>query len=524
MEQIKIGSVKGKKIINPELHSHFIEFLGNCIKEGIWVGEESSIPNYDGMRKDVVDALKRIEPPLIRWPGGCYADTYHWRDGIGSREKRKTTFNENFGTYEIENNQFGTHEFMQLCKIVGAKPWLNINMLSGTVQEAVEWTEYCNRKEETTLSLERSNNGSVEPFNVEYWGIGNECWAGGGNYTAQGYANEYRKFTSAIPSFKPINFNSNINSEGINMNMIACGPDGNKPKERVRWTKDFFDALREYRMPKLSAFDLHFYNWNFKNTTETELDFDKDDWYRVIHGCMELEGVIKEQNDLIQEGLSNLPIPEGDFPYEQPKCDLIVGEWGNWHAQAFTARPALYQQCSMRDALTTAITLDIFHRNCDIVKIACVAQSVNVLNSLILTEGEKMVLTPNYYVFEMYKVHRNAQVLDISIESSVAYNNDEIEIYNIYSFASVKDGVISINIINASIDEEREVDIVFEDELEFLSGKILNGSSSNSYNSISNPDEVKIEKAKEPELIENKVWRIKIPKASVSVYQFYIIK
>lgn len=232
-----------KKFIAPELHSQFIEFLGNCISDGIWVGKDSPIPNYNGLRKDVVDALKNLQPPVVRWPGGCYADMYHWRDGIG--KDRRITWNENFGTYTQEKNEFGTHEFMDLCHMIGAKPWLNINMLRGTVAETVEWAEYCNRREETSLSRERAENGSPEPFNVEYWGLGNECWAGGGNYTAQGYADEYRKYASSFPAFKPMSLDGS--ADGINMKFIACGPDGNKPVERVKWTKDFFRALADYR-------------------------------------------------------------------------------------------------------------------------------------------------------------------------------------------------------------------------------------------------------------------------------------
>lgn len=176
MSKIIISSNLNSDFISPELHSQFIEFLGECIYDGIWVGEKSDIPNYSGMRKEVVDALKVLAPPVIRWPGGCYADTYHWRDGIGERASRPVTYNENFGTYETDNNHFGTHEFMVLCEMVGARPWLNVNVLSGGVREMREWVEYCNRSEKTALSMERAKNGSEKPFQVQYWGLGNESW------------------------------------------------------------------------------------------------------------------------------------------------------------------------------------------------------------------------------------------------------------------------------------------------------------------------------------------------------------
>lgn len=516
MEKIILGKRIENKVIAPELHSQFIEFLGNCISEGIWVGKESSIPNYDGLRKEVVDALKKLSPPVVRWPGGCYADMYHWRDGIG--ENRKITWNENFGTYEQEKNEFGTHEFMRLCELIGAKPWLNINMLRGTVEETVEWAEYCNRKEDTGLSRERARNGNKDPFNVEYWGIGNECWGGGGNYTARGYATEYRKYASAIPSFKPMSLTGD--SEGIDMKFIACGPDGNKPKERIAWTRDFFAALREYRRPKLDAFDLHFYNWNMKNMEQPETRFSKNEWYHVIHGSMELEEVILEQADLIAEGIADLPEIEGGFPAPPANCKLVVGEWGNWHGSAFINRPALYQQCTMRDALTTAITLDIFHRNSDIVSMACVAQTVNVLNSLILTEGEHTILTPNYYVFDMYKPHRGGKVLELKKEGFNAYEEDGISVPNLYTFASEKENVISLNIINANMEASQIVEL--QTPVECISGtaRVLCADSASSYNSVEEPNKITPVNASAAESRDGKNWTICVPAASVSTYQF----
>ncbi|MDD3361554.1 MAG: alpha-L-arabinofuranosidase C-terminal domain-containing protein [Hespellia sp.] len=512
--KMKIGQKIKEKYIHPELHSQFIEFLGNCISDGIWVGEDSPIPNYDGMRKDVVDALKEIAPPVVRWPGGCYADMYHWRDGVGA--DRKTTWNENFGTYEEEKNEFGTHEFMKFCELIGAKPWLNINMLKGSVEEMVEWAEYCNRKEATTLSQERKSNGSEEPFQVEFWGIGNECWAGGGNYTAQSYATEYRKYASSMPNFKPVDFFHPV--DGIDMKLIACGPDGNKPKERVRWTREFFRALGEFRTPKIHAFDMHFYNWNIKDLEASETVFTEEEWYQVVEGCMELEDIILEQSELIREGVERLPEAEGDFPGNETHCDLIIGEWGNWHGRAFLNRPALYQQCTMRDAVTTALTLDIFHRNCDKVTMACVAQTVNVLNSLILTEGEHMILTPNYYVFEMYKVHRGGTVLGIQTES---------EKETVYTFASEKDDIISINIVNTDYQKEQTIQLELENEYDFWEADTLCSESPMDFNSVEEPQKIQPRKGKTPECLSEaayKIWSITVPGASVNTYKFRTIE
>ena len=506
MKKVVVHSDQDKGIINPELHSHFIEFLGSCIYDGIWVGEESEIPNYGGLRKDVVDAMKELEPPVIRWPGGCYADTYHWKKGIGSRKERPVIYNENFGTFERDMNQFGTHEFMELCRMTGAKPWLNVNMMSGSVEEMREWMEYCNRGEETELSLRREANGSREAFLVEYWGIGNEVWGGGGTMTAEGYAAEYRKYATAVPTFsKPGEFGKGY------MKRIACGPDGNKPRERVRWTEDFFRALSEYRMPPIEGYDLHFYNWNLNPLEESEVEFGEEEWNQVIRGALELEVVIREQYTLLQKCLAEIPQGEDFFTGKEKEADLIVGEWGNWHGASFKSRPALYQQCTMRDGVTTALTLDIFHHNCDKVQMACVAQSINVLNSLILTDGSKCIRTPNYDVFHMYKVHRGARALVVTEDSG-----DDV-----YVFCSEKDGVINVNLVNAAYSGYREVHLDLQMETVCIQSFMLKGDEPTACNTFDNPDRVRAGETEFPVGSGNS-YNISLPAASVSVFRFRI--
>jgi alpha-N-arabinofuranosidase len=513
MDKISIHIQKEKGLIRPELHGHFIEFLGTCIYDGIWVGKESTIPNYSGLRKDVVDGLREIEPPVIRWPGGCYADTYHWRSGIGKREERPVTYNENFGTYEIDTNQFGTHEFMMLCDLVGAKPWLNINMLSGSIAEMREWMEYCNRKQPTSLSKEREANGAREPFGVEYWGIGNEVWGGGGTMTPETYAAEYRKYATAFPSFATV---ETMFANRPVMKRIASGPDGNKPKERVAWTKDFFKEMANYRQPAVDGYDLHFYNWNMNHSEKSEMEFNETEWNEVIKGCLELEEVIREQYSLMKAGTSEYPEAEGFFPAPDAHCDLIVGEWGNWHAAAFKNRPALYQQCTMRDAVTTALTLDIFHRNADLVSMACVAQSVNVLNSLFLTDAGRCIQTPNYDVFLMYKVHRGGRALALD-------KTQLSEPGGIFAFASKKEDRINVSLINTNMKLEKETEIDFGMEVEFVKAEVLKGDTPDTYNTFEEPDRVRKTDAEAPERI-NGSHHIKLPAASVSIYQFLIKK
>lgn len=507
MKVMNINVRKEKNTIAPELHGQFIEFLGTCIYDGIWVGEDSKIPNVHGIRKDVLEAFQEIAPPVIRWPGGCYADTYHWRNGIGERTKRPVTYNENFGTYETDSNQFGTHEFMEFCKLVGAKPWLNINMMSGSVEEMREWMEYCNRTDETSISKEREQNGSKEAFGVELWGVGNEVWGGGGTMTAQGYATEYRKYATAFPSFAKVGQTPN---QAPVMKRIASGPDGNKPIERVKWTKDFFKALAEYRMPPVDGYDLHFYNWNIKDMQQKETEFQKEEWNEVIENCMELEDVILEQAQLMEEGLAAIPEPEGFFPSPEKKIDLIVGEWGNWHGAAFINRPALFQQCTMRDAITTALTLDIFHRNSDKVTMACAAQTVNVLNSLILTDHEKSLRTPNFDVFRMYKVHRGGVVLEMETTQEEG----------VHFFASQKGDIISINLVNTAYEEEKEIVLQFSEDVEYTNGQTLTAEQPQDYNTFEEPDKIRAVPAEEPEKIGAGKYRITLKNASVNVMQF----
>lgn len=509
MEKIVIDLSGKKGKIGKELHSQFIEFLGSCIYDGIWVGEDSEIPNYDGLRKDAVDALDELAPPVIRWPGGCYADTYHWRNGIGPREDRPVTYNENFGTFELDSNQFGTHEFMRLCELVGAKPWLNVNMMTGSTAEMRDWMEYCNREEETALMKERRANGSEKPFGVALWGIGNEVWAGGGTMTPQDYAKEYRKYASSFPCFVP---GENGGKPESYMKRIASGPDGNKPKERVEWTRQFFEELGHFRRPPLDGYDLHFYNWNLEHMGQKETEFDEADWDKVIAGCFELETVIREQADLIQKGLAALPEEEGFLKGPEPACDLIVGEWGNWHGAAFENRPALYQQCTMRDAVTTALTLDIFHRNCDLVKMACVAQTVNVLNSLLLTDGESCIRTPNYDVFKMYMVHREAEALETETPE------DE----KVHVFASVKGRDVYVNLVNADMKEDKTVQLAFSGRMEYVSGQALECRDPHDCNTKEEPDKIRAKESRRPDGAKQ-LFTVRMEAASVQVLHFLAV-
>lgn len=323
--------------------------------------------------------------------------------------------------------------------------------------------------------------------------------------TAESYAAEYRKYATAFPSFVSLEKGE---TDPPAMKRIASGPDGNKPRERVQWTKDFFKELGKYRRPEIDGYDLHFYNWNLDHLDRKEWEYSEQEWDSVISGCMELEEVIKEQARLIKEGIEALPEEEGYFKREKPACDLIVGEWGNWHGSAFVNRPALFQQCTMRDAITTALTLDIFHRNCKDVKMACVAQTVNVLNSLILTDGETCIKTPNYDIFKMYKVHREGEALDVVSQEK-----------NVHAFASIKDGKIYVNLINTNMTEGTDVQLLFSDQRKYRSGQVLESMDPHEFNTKENPDKVRAKEAENPQEKDGE-FIVHINAASVQVLCF----
>ncbi len=500
--------------ISENLHGQFIEHLGTCVEGGIYVGENNDVEHLDGLRKAVVDALALLEPPVVRWPGGCYADTYHWRDGIGPKDQRPITYNATFGTNQLDTHQFGTHEFMDFCQLINAKAWMNVNMMTGSVKEMAEWAEYCNRHEDTTLSKERKQNGAPQAFDVLYWGIGNEAWAGGGCYTPESYANSYRQYSTGFPSFPVENSEGNILADRLNSQLIAVGPDGNKPKERINWTIDFFQALEKYRLPKIDGYDLHFYNWNMMKEAGEVTDFDETQWYRLFDGAMEVEEVIVEQYDLIQEYTPQVPVN----PWiSQAKVELIIGEWGNWHPLD-EDKSALWQQNTVRDMISYALTLDIFHKHCDKVAMACLAQTVNVLGALILTEKDKIVLTPTYHLFMMYKNHRNAQKIRCQVNSPVLFE-EKAQVYAIHSFASIKGNIMTLNVINTSYNEDLEVDLTVDQAVTYLTGKILTGDQPSDYNDFDMQAKVAPRQALAP-IGGGKYWKLSVPKGSVTVYTF----
>ena len=383
MAKIIVNAGRSKGIISPNIYGHFSEHLGRCIYGGLYVGGESDIPNVNGMRTDVVEALKKINIPVLRWPGGCFADTYHWRDGIGPKADRATIVNTYWGGV-TEDNSFGTHEFMELCRQLGCDAYISGNVGSGTVQELSDWIEYCSMGGESPMAKLRRENGQDEPWHVRYWGIGNETWGCGGNMRAEFYADECRRFATYMRQYDPAR----------PITKIACGAN----VDDYHWTKTVIERSGNL----VDAISLHYYTlcgtWASKGSAT---EFSKEDYYTVLNRTLYMDELVENHSRIIRT-LS-----------KDKKIGIVVDEWGTWYDVEPGTNPAfLYQQNTMRDAIVAALNLNIFNNHCDSVVMANIAQTVNVLQSMILTEGDRMLLTPSYHVFEMYKGHQGAQQLE----------------------------------------------------------------------------------------------------------------
>lgn len=454
----------GKGTISRHIYGHFSEHLGRCIYEGIWVGEDSPIPNTKGIRNDVVEALKQIKIPVLRWPGGCFADEYHWKDGIGPREKRKRMINTHWGGV-VENNHFGTHEFMELCRQLGCEPYINGNVGSGTVQEMSEWVEYLTFGGVSPMAELRGSNGQQEPWRVKYFGIGNENWGCGGNMRPEYYADLYRRFQTYVRNY------------GDNqIHRIACGPN----VDDYHWMEVLMREAERF----MDSITLHYYTipndfWQGKGEAT---GFDEKAWYVTLKKTLKMDELITRHTAIMDQY-----DPEG-------RVGLIVDEWGTWYDVEPGTNPGfLYQQNTIRDALVAGLNFNIFHKHNRRVRMANIAQTVNVLQAVILTEGEKMLLTPTYHVFDMYKVHQDAELLDLSLDSG-SYKLDDSEIPAVTGTASRNaEGVIHISLCNLQHDAEAAVKL----DLRGLAtgewsvqGTVLAGDKIDAHNTFERPEAV----------------------------------
>jgi len=414
--------------IAPEIYGNFSEHLGRCIYGGLFVGENSPIPNVAGMRTEAVQALKKIKLPVLRWPGGCFADEYHWKDGIGPRETRKKMINTNWGGV-TEDNSFGTHEFMELCRQIGCQPYINGNVGSGTVQEMAEWIEYLTFDGVSPMADERGRNGQTAPWKLKYFGIGNENWGCGGNMTPEYYANEFRRYNTFVKNFS-----------GNRIYRIACGANAGD----LRWTEVVMRECARF----MDGISLHYYtipsgNWGKKGSATK---FDENEYYATLSRTLYMNELIEKHGAIVKR-------------YGGGRVKLLVDEWGTWYDVEPGTHPGfLYQQNTMRDALVASLNLDIFNRHADIVGMANLAQLCNVLQALILTDGEQMVLTPTYHVFDLYKHHQGGALLDSFAETDMG-GTDEWRVPKISQSASkAEDGTVHLTVSNTTLTEEITVD------------------------------------------------------------------
>jgi alpha-N-arabinofuranosidase len=500
--------------IAPEIYSHFIEHLGGVIYDGVWVGEDSSIPNQNGIRKAFIDAMRAVEAPVLRWPGGCFADSYDWRDGIGPRSKRpkRSAF-----WSQQDANAFGTHEFMETCSAIGCKPYLAADVRSLPARDFYQWVEYCNAPAGTGNSLAdlRAANGDREPFNVQYWGVGNESWGCGGNQTPEEYAGEFRRYTTWIPTFG--------DAPEQKLRLVVCGPNG----DDVAWTRGLMKALNGHHPYGLST---HYYTSGDakKFASGDALSFTSDDHYDLLTRGSFMQQVIHDHWTALAE------------TDPTHKTRLIVDEWGAWYGKATELGPQynLSQQSTMRDALLSGITLDIFHRNAEKVAMANVAQSINCLHSLMLAREDNFCVTPTFHVFRMYLPHRGAQAIraeftaapirnPLAIDSSPVGGNSTVGsikpsetlagLSGSASIATEGNGKrLTLSVVNPHLDRALTTEITVRGlTIASASGQVLVSSDIHAHNDFAHPEAVKPAPATIGQIASGKLMQT-FPAASVT--------
>lgn len=442
------------------LYSHFAEHLGRCIYDGIWVGKDSDIENEGGVRLDTVRALKKLELPALRWPGGCFADNYHWMDGVGPRGERPRR--QNLWWNQPETNQFGTDEFMALCSLIDTEPYVCLNVGSGTVEEARSWVEYCNSAQETELTALRRRNGHAEPHNVKFWGIGNENWGCGGSMRPEYYADLYRRFATYVR-----------NTAGKDAVLVACGSNPDIPE----WDERLLEALKG-ALHLVDSIALHIYSgWG-----APDVDFSDEDYYRLIGAIDVMDSNLKRAGQL------------GDaYSTDKHRIGVMLDEWGTWYKEA-TVATGLYQQNTMRDALFAAASFHCFHEHADRLFMTNMAQTVNVLQALVLTDGPQIVLTPTYHVYEMLRPHRDAWLVACEVDCPVINLAEDRERPALSASATTSDdgGELFLSVVNLDLDKPAAADIriASQAEWELVEARRLATGDIRSHNTFEDPEAV----------------------------------
>jgi alpha-N-arabinofuranosidase len=486
-------------VIDRNLYGQFAEHLGHCIYGGIWVGPDSPIPNTRGYRNDVLAALKQLGVPQLRWPGGCFADEYHWRDGIGPREKRPSMYNSHWGGV-VENNHFGTHEFLDLCELLGITPYVCLNVGSGTVQEAMEWVEYMTSPADSPMANLRRANGRDKPWSVPYIAVGNESWGCGGSMTPAFYADNYKRYNTFIKNYSP--------GDANRIRRIACGPnEGN-----YEWT----ETMMKNAGNNMNGLALHYYtlpsgDWRVSKGSAT--NFDEARYFATLRNTLKMEELITRHSAIMDK-------------YDpQKKVGLVVDEWGVWTDVEPGTNPGfLYQQNSLRDAIVAALNLHIFQAHADRVTMANIAQMINVLQAMILTDNEKMLVTPTYHVFEMFKVHQGATSLPLTL-TTPDYVVGESKIPAVSASAS-RDAAGKIHVSLANANPNTAITIICTvrgNTAMTVTGRVLTAPAVTSHNTFAAPHTVEPAKFDGAKLESDKIGQaqltIILPAKSVVVLE-----
>ena len=452
---------QAETVINKHIYGHFAEHLGRVIYDGIYVGDENTaIPHTNGVRNDVIRALKALKIPNLRWPGGCFADTYHWKEAIGPKSERNHIENLSWGNYR-EDNSFGTHEFLDLCELLGAEPYLAVNMNTGSVREAVEWVQYTTHENGTSnLTDMRQQNGREEPWNVKYWGIGNESWDCGGDMTAEYYVNLYRRYATAMTSYG--------NNQGLFR--IAVGPGW----DDYDWTETVMKNVPARRIEGLSVHHYSVIDWSNKGSS---YQFTEEQYFATMKRAWFMEEFITKNSEVMDK-------------YDPEKhVALIVDEWGGWYDTDPRGNGVLYQQNTLRDAMIAGVTLNIFNNHADRVRMANLAQTVNALQAVVLTNGEQMILTPTYHVMEMYNVHQDATLVPSEvISNNFTLDGESIPALSVSaSINSSNQMAISITNIESHFSQVVDIDLNGFDATN-VTGRILTAPLIQEHNNFDYPE------------------------------------
>ena len=476
--QLVIHPDQAQNVIPKEIYGQFAEHLGRCIYGGIWVGKDSDIPNIEGYRKDVFEALKELEVPVMRWPGGCFADEYHWMDGIGPQENRPRMVNTNWGG-TVEDNSFGTHEFLNLCEMLGTEPYISGNVGSGSVEEMAKWVEYMNSDTNSTMAELRRKNGREKPWNVKYFGVGNESWGCGGNMHVEYYADLYRRYNTYAR-----NYGSN------RLFRIASGANAGD----AHWTEV---CMKKIGAGNMNGLSVHYYavrDWGTMNDPITGIPMGKkgsaliysnQEYYEIVSQALKIEDVVKRHMQVMDK-------------YDPRKrVGLMVDEWGTWFNVEPGTNPGwLYQQSTMRDAVIAAASLNIFHKYTDRIRMANIAQVVNVLQSMVLTNEKNpkdaCIVTPTYYVFKMYKKHKEATFIPADLTCENIRVNDKEQVPVMTTTQSIKDNVITVTLTNLDVAKEHTAMVSIDGkQITAAAGEILTTKDVHTYNDFGKGDNVK---------------------------------